>query len=154
MVETRGGDEVEIEQADENLDPDGDETAKEMNARLPLMIFLGCLFVCGCQSAPTTGRGRSQLDMNRQAAAGADKAEQRMQTILSELRSRLDDKGRAKLDASQNAWLLYRKAEAESYADQYRGGSMAPVIYSASKADSTERRIGQLQFQLDGLKNR
>ena len=154
MGEARGGDAAEIEPADKNFTDGDGETAKEMSVRLPLMIFLGCLFVSGCQSTPQTGSGRSQLDMNRQAAAGADKAEQRMQTILSELRRRLDETGRAKLDASQQAWLLYRKAEAESYADQYRGGSMAPVIYSASKADSTERRIGQLQFQLDDLKSR
>jgi uncharacterized protein YecT (DUF1311 family) len=125
-----------------------------MKAQLTLVMFLGCLLAGGCQSTPTSGRGQSQLDMNRKAAAGAEQADKRMQTILSELRSRLDAEGRAKLDASQRAWLIYRKAEAESYADQYRGGSMAPTVYSASLADSTVRRIGQLQFQLDDLKSR
>ncbi|MDR3460615.1 MAG: lysozyme inhibitor LprI family protein [Verrucomicrobiae bacterium] len=125
-----------------------------MSARLPLLLVLGCLLAGGCQSTPTPGKGPSQLEMNRKAAAEFEKADKRMQNILAELRSRLDEQSRAKLDASQKAWLLYRKAEAESYAAQYRDGSLAPLIYSASQADSTERRIGQLQFQLDDLKSR
>jgi len=125
-----------------------------MKAPLTLVICLGCLFACGCESTYTPGKGPSQMEMNRQAAAEVEKAENKMQKIFSELRIRLDAAGSAKLDASQAAWLAYRKAEAESYADQYRGGSIAPMIHSASVADTTERRIGQLQFQLDGLKQR
>ncbi len=125
-----------------------------MSARLPLIFLLGCLLVGGCQSTPKPGQGPSQLELNRQAAAGAGQADKRMQAILAELRMKLDADGQVKLDASQRAWLLYRKAEAISYADQFRGGSVMPTIYSASLGDTTERRIGQLQFQLDGLKNR
>jgi len=125
-----------------------------MNARLPLFLFLGCLLAGGCQSTSNLGNDKTQLDLNRQAAAGVENAEQRMQKIFAELRARLDEEGRAKLDASQKAWLAFRKIEAESHADQYRGGSIRTTVYSASLADSTERRIGQLQFQLDGLKRR
>ncbi|HEV2695142.1 MAG TPA: lysozyme inhibitor LprI family protein [Verrucomicrobiae bacterium] len=125
-----------------------------MNARLSWLICAMCLLICGCQSTPTPDKSPTQLDMNREAAAGADKADQKMQKLLSDLRAQLDATGRAKLEASQAAWLAYRKAEAESYANPYHGGSMWSLVYSASLADTTDRRIGQLRFQLDGLKNR
>jgi uncharacterized protein YecT (DUF1311 family) len=125
-----------------------------MSVKLSLMMCAVCLLICGCQStsAPAPRKEPTQLDMNRQAAAGVEKADQQLRQLLTELRAKLDATGRAKLQASQTAWLAYRKAEAESYANPYHGGSMWPIVYSASLADTTERRIGQLRFQLDGLK--
>lgn len=47
--------------------------------------------------------------------------------------------------AAQRAWIALRDAEAAFAADQFRGGSAAPVLRSTSMAETTEQRIKQLK---------
>ena len=115
-----------------------------------LLIVAACVGGTACRS--TGSRGPTQLEMNEQADAEAQQADVQMEKICVEIRALLDAEGRAKFDVAQTAWLAFRKAEAESCADFYRGGSMAPMIYSKSLTDSTESRIRQLQGELNELK--
>ena len=112
-------------------------------------IMAGCICAAGCRSAD--GKFLTQMEMNEQAGAQFQQADQRLQKLCAEMRSHLDADGRAKFDAAQAAWISFRKAEAESYADFFRGGSIMPAVYSQSLTDSTERRIAQLQAELPEL---
>jgi uncharacterized protein YecT (DUF1311 family) len=115
-----------------------------------LLIVAGCVGVTACRS--TTGKSSTQLEMNEQAAAESRQADVQMEKVCAEIRAQLDAGGCAKFDAAQTAWLAFRKAEAESCADFYRGGSIMPWVYCQSLTDSTKRRISQLQAELSELK--
>ena len=50
------------------------------------------------------------------------------------------------LAAAQRAWIAFRDAEATFAADQFRGGSAAPVVLrGTSMTETTEQRIKQLK---------
>ena len=52
---------------------------------------------------------------------------------------------------AQRAWIAFRDAHCHSEAMQYRGGSIAPLIYATCLNEVTERRIEQLRaFREEG----
>ena len=117
-------------------------------------IFLALLaagLVCGVGCRSAGGKFLTQMEMNELAGKEFQQADKRVQKLCSELRTHLDADGRAKFDAAQAAWISFRKAEAESCADFYRGGSIVPAVYCQSLTDSTEKRISQLQAELHEL---
>jgi uncharacterized protein YecT (DUF1311 family) len=134
--------------------------------RFLILIFISTLGF-GCRSrapilpsnassspAAIFGKFQTQYEMNQEAETEFQKTDKQLQKICGEIRSTLDAEGRKKFDVAQSAWINYRKAEAESYADLYRGGSIWPLIYATSLTDSTENRIKELQIELDDIKRR
>ncbi len=73
------------------------------------------------------------------------KAEQDLNVTYAHLISKLDDTGKAKLRAAQNAWLSFRRYNAAFQADSARGGSMASLIALTVSADMTEARTKELK---------
>ena len=109
----------------------------------------GLLCGVGCRSAG--GKFLTQMEMNELAGQKFEQADRQLQKLCAELRPHLDADGVAKFDAAQAAWISFRKAEAESFADFFRGGSIVPAVYCQSLTDSTERRITQLSAELHEL---
>ncbi len=114
-----------------------------------LLIIAGCVGGTACRS---TAGGPTQSEMNEQASAESHQADMCLEQVCAEIRPLLDAGGRAKFAAAQTAWVAFRQAEAESCADFYRGGSIAPWMFCKSLTDSTERRTSQLQAELNELK--
>jgi uncharacterized protein YecT (DUF1311 family) len=75
-------------------------------------------------------------------------AEQQLKTVRAQLLKKLDDTGKAKLEAAQSAWVQFRKANAEFQADLVRGGTLAPLIQVTVMADMTEARVAELKKAL------
>ncbi len=123
-----------------------------MRTILLVLLLAGLLGAVGCRS--TGGKFLTQMEMNEQAGAKYQQADGRLQKLCAEIRPHLDADGRAKFDAAQAAWISFRKAEAESFADFFRGGSIVPAVYSQSLTDSTELRLRQLQAELRELTGR
>lgn len=113
---------------------------KQYVIRLPLLI--GVLVALLTSHA----NGQSQAEMNREAAKDFHKADAELNSTYAALLAKLPDaESKRKLKESQRAWIALRDAEAAFAADQFRGGSAAPVLRSTSMAETTEQRIKQLK---------
>ena len=99
-----------------------------------------------CSNAKSTAAMREcEIGRFRRADAGMNRA------YLS-LNARLDQRGRAKLRAAQQAWIRFRDAEADYQADAERGGTLALLIATSVRADLTEARSRDLEKAVKALK--
>lgn len=94
---------------------------------------------------------QSQGEMNREAARDAARADKELNKVYKELLATLDEEGAKLLKASQRAWIAYRDADAAAAADEARGGSMAPMLYSGAISQLTDERIAILKQRMGGL---
>ena len=101
-----------------------------------------------CESQVTTAAMREcELVRYRQADAGMIEA-------YEGLMGQLDETGKVKLRAAQQAWLRFRDAEADFQADAARGGTVALLIKVSVLADLTEFRRDQLLKEASQLRRR
>jgi len=92
-----------------------------------------------CNDAQSTAAMREcEIGRLKRADAG-------MNAAYRSLSARLDQRGREKLRAAQQAWLKFRAAEAAYQADAARGGTLAPLIAESVQADLTEARRKDLE---------
>lgn len=91
----------------------------------------------------------TQAEMNARSRAAFETADAALNKVYAQLRGQLDEDGQNKLKVAQRAWLAYRDAQSDFLADlQARGGSLAPLIFSESRLDLTNRRTAELQESL------
>jgi uncharacterized protein YecT (DUF1311 family) len=95
-----------------------------------------------CGNATTTSA------MRECAGVRYDKAEQELKSVRAQLSRKLDETGKAKLQAAQAAWLQYRKANADFQASLAGGGTLGPLIEITVMADMTEARVAELKKSL------
>ncbi|HEU0049807.1 MAG TPA: lysozyme inhibitor LprI family protein [Nitrososphaera sp.] len=89
---------------------------------------------------------QTQAEMNAQARKDFDRVDAELNKIYQSLLAKLaDTEAKNKLRESQRAWIAFRDAEAAFAADQFRGGSAAPVLRWTSMTETTEQRIKQLK---------
>jgi uncharacterized protein YecT (DUF1311 family) len=105
------------------------------------------LLIAALVALPTShAKAQSQAEMNRQAAEDFHKADAELNSTYAALMTKLPDaESKRKLKESQRAWIAFRDAEAAFAADQFRGGSAAPVLRWTSMTKTTEERIKQLK---------
>lgn len=60
----------------------------------------------------------------------------------------LDEEEKAQLKEAQTAWLKYRDKNCEFVGDQYKGGSIRPLIQASRLADMTKKRTTELKTQI------
>jgi len=89
---------------------------------------------------------QTQAEMNATARKDFERVNAELNKIYQSLLAKLaDTEAKNKLRESQRAWIAFRDAEAAFAADQFRGGSAAPVLRWTSKTETTEQRIKQLK---------
>ena len=105
------------------------------------------LLIAAPVAFPTShANAQSQAEMNRQAAKDFHKADAELNSAYAALMTKLPDaESKRKLKESQRAWIAFRDAEAAFAADQFRGGSAAPVLRWTNMTETTEERIKQLK---------
>ena len=105
------------------------------------------LLIAALVALPTShANAQTQAEMNRQAAKDFKKADTELNSTYAALMAKLPDaESKRKLKESQRAWIAFRDAEAAFAADQFRGGSAAPVLRWTSMTETTEQRIKQLK---------
>ena len=110
-------------------------------------IITLALLIAALVAFPTSDtNAQNQAEMNRQAAKDFHKADAELNSTYAALMAKLPDaESKQKLKESQRAWIAFRDAEAAFAADQFRGGSAAPVLRWTSMTETTEQRIKQLK---------
>ena len=98
-----------------------------------------------CANAQTTAA------MRECESARFHQAEADMTAAYHRLMTKLDARGRAKLQRAQQAWRTFRDAEAVFQADAVKGGTLAPLIRTNVLADMTEARWQQLLHAAQAL---
>lgn len=64
--------------------------------------------------------------------------------IYNELRKTLNSSQMEKLKEEEISWIAQKESDAKKSADQVKGGTLEPVNYSLSLADSTKKRCYEL----------
>jgi uncharacterized protein YecT (DUF1311 family) len=121
------------------------------------ILLVALVAVCGSASCalaqtasrqPDCGNATTTAAMRECAGIRYNKAEQELKAVRAQLSQKLDETGKAKLQAAQAAWVQFRKANSEFQADLARAVTLAPLIQITVMADMTEARVGELQKAL------
>ncbi len=86
--------------------------------------------------------------MNICAGKAFEAADAVLNQVYQKLMSMLDDTEKAQLKEAETAWLKYRDTNCEFVADQFKGGSMRPMIAAGCLADMTKKRTTELRTQI------
>lgn len=122
-------------------------------------MILSLLFLAQAASAPALNCAYpdTQLEMNvcsYRDYQAADKVLNAAWKTAQQLALQADrdspparkaDSAAAQLLAAQRAWIAYRDAHCLAMADQYRGGSIRPLIHNSCMTDLTKTRTAQLR---------
>jgi uncharacterized protein YecT (DUF1311 family) len=95
-----------------------------------------------CEDAQT------QADMNICWGNEYKKADAKLNQTYQQLAAMLDDEQKTQLKNAENSWIKYRDANCEFVADQYKGGSIHPMIAAICLADVTNNRATELKNQI------
>ena len=91
---------------------------------------------------------QTQTEMNICAGNAYKAADKVLNDVYQKLVAKLDDEEKAQLKEAQNAWLKYRDLNCEFVGDQYKGGSIRPMIYAMCLTDVTKTRTSELRIQI------
>ena len=130
---------------------------------LPLLSCLAIAWQASSAQSPCDEKPISQLQMDqcadyeyKEADAHLNKvyskAMQYMTSDLTQARSKgneeqmkYEETAIASLKEAERAWLSYRDIQCNAAAQQYQGGSMAPMIYSQCLTQITEHRTAEIK---------
>jgi uncharacterized protein YecT (DUF1311 family) len=124
-------------------------------------IFLVFVFLLAVGSASAQGtkkpapcsKAETQAEMNICAANEYKAADAALNRVYQQLVAKLEAEEKVQLKEAQNAWIKYRDANCEFVADQYKGGSIRPMILGLCLADVTSRRTTELRAQIKDRSN-
>lgn len=100
------------------------------------------------QSIDCSEGGRSQREMNICAERAATAAEARLESLLDELREKLDEARWDELQRLQGRWAQLVEEDCAWQRTFFAGGSVAPMMFSLCKQARTEERIARLKIFL------
>ena len=92
---------------------------------------------------------QTQYEMNQCAKKAFEAADATLNPVYQRLLAMLDADEKAQLQEAQRAWLKYRDTNCEFVADEYKGGSIRPMILGYCLADMTKRRTSELRTQIN-----
>ena len=75
-------------------------------------------------------------------------ADAALNQVYGQLMRKLDEAEKTQLKQVEAAWLKYRDANCEFVADQYKGGSIRPMIAAMCLAETTRNRTVELRNQI------
>jgi uncharacterized protein YecT (DUF1311 family) len=91
---------------------------------------------------------QSQAEMNMCWGKQYKAADARLNDAYRRFMAKLDDEEKAQLKKAQLAWIAYRDANCDFVADQYRGGTMRPMIAAICLAETASNRATELEAQM------
>lgn len=122
-----------------------------MKLLIPFLIamILMSATIFGQKQKPTPCEAaQTQADMNICWGNEYKKADATLNKTYQQLAAMLDDEQKTQLKNAENAWLKYRDANCEFVADQYKGGSIRPMIAALCLAGVTNNRNTELKNQI------
>jgi uncharacterized protein YecT (DUF1311 family) len=96
--------------------------------------------------------GLTQTELNIRANEAAQRADVKLKMLISELESFMRPEELAALHEAQAAWENYRQKHVEFCGEQYRGGSIRPMIHGIAFESVTINRIVELDSELQERK--
>lgn len=96
---------------------------------------------------------QTQAEMTQCAANDYKAADAVLNQVYRQLVAKLDEEEKAQLKDAQNAWIKYRDTNCDFVADQFKGGTMRPMIYAGCLADVTKKRTTELRDQIKDRSN-
>tara|TARA_B100000927_G_C16047173_1_gene301539 strand:+ start:27 stop:389 length:363 start_codon:yes stop_codon:yes gene_type:complete len=94
-------------------------------------------------------QAQSQQEMNAQARKDFKRADTELDTVYRKVIALLpDEKSVELLRKAQRAWVAFRDANAAFHADEWRGGSAAPLLFYGQQTQLTKSRLKHLQRYL------
>ncbi len=121
-----------------------------------LMLFLMVgvsIFGQGQKKPDPCAKAQTQAEMNNCAGKEYQSADAELNQVYRKLVSMLDDEEKPGLKDAQNAWLKYRDANCDFVADQYKGGTIRPMIHAYCLAEVTRNRTTELKNQIKDRSN-
>ena len=120
-----------------------------------LLVFLlaaGSASGQGTKKAPCSD-ANTQAEMNICAGKEYKTADASLNRVYQQLVAMLDTAEKDQLKEAQTAWIKYRDANCDFVGDQYKGGSIRPMIYGLCLADVTRNRTTELRAQIKDRSN-
>jgi uncharacterized protein YecT (DUF1311 family) len=119
---------------------------------LLLMLVTGSVFSQKRKTGPCANP-QTQSEMNQCAGKDYQAADAVLNQVYPRLAAMLDTDEKAQLKDAQTAWLKYRDANCDFVADQFKGGTIRPMIYANCLADMTRKRTIELRTQIKDRNN-
>jgi len=91
---------------------------------------------------------QTQADMNICWGKEYKAADATLNQVYGQLMRKLEEADKTQLKQVEAAWLKYRDANCDFVGDQYKGGSMRPMIVAMCLADTTRNRTVELRNQI------
>jgi uncharacterized protein YecT (DUF1311 family) len=113
-----------------------------------LVVLIGVSVSVSGQKTKPCADAQTQADMNICWGNEYKKADTKLNQTYQQLAAMLDDDEKTQLKNAENAWLKYRDTNCEFVADQYKGGSIRPMIAAICLADVTSNRTTELKNQI------
>ena len=107
-----------------------------------------CIFGQGTHKPDPCAKAASQADMTDCWGREYKAADATLNQVYRQLVAKLDDEEKAQLKEVETAWLKYRDANCDFVADQYKGGTMRPMVYAICLGDMTRNRTTELRSQI------
>src|ERR1043166_404805 len=115
---------------------------------LTLMIVSEAYTLAQKKKPDPCASAQSQAEMNICAGKEYKPADAELNQVYQKLSSILNDEEKSQLKEAENAWIRYRDLNCEFVADQYKGGSIRPMIHGLCLADVTRNRTAELRSQI------
>ncbi len=114
---------------------------------LTLVAASGYIFGQGKKTQPCAD-AQTQADMNICWGNQYKSADTQLNKTYQQLAALLEADEKAQLKNAETAWIKYRDANCDFVADQYKGGTIRPMIYAICLADVTNNRTTELKNQI------
>src|SRR5215471_9049303 len=127
---------------------------KLLFASFLLFITAGAYSVGRPQKKPEPcPNAQSQAEMNDCAGREYKKADAELNQTYQRLVAMLEADEKTQLKAVETTWIKYRDANCDFVADQFKGGTMRPMVLGFCLADMTHNRTNELKDQIKDRSN-
>jgi uncharacterized protein YecT (DUF1311 family) len=125
---------------------------KSMFLLMVLVLVAGSAFGQGAKKTPCAD-ANTQAEMNICAGKEFKTADAALNQTYQKLLAMLEAAEKAQLKEVETVWIKYRDTNCEFVADQYKGGSIRPMILGLCLADVTRNRTAELKNQIKDRNN-
>ena len=115
---------------------------------LASLFLAGGAFAQQSNKSEPCANAQTQADMTICWGNQYKTADAKLNQVYRQFTAKLADDEKTQLKTAQTAWLKYRDANCEFVADQYKGGTMRPMIAAICLADVTGNRTRELTAQM------
>jgi uncharacterized protein YecT (DUF1311 family) len=113
-----------------------------------VVLVLAVAILAQDQKKDPCANAQSQAEMTMCWGKEYKATDAKLNKTYQDFMSKLDESEKVQLKSAQQAWLKYRDLNCEFVADQYKGGTMRPMIEAMCLADVTNARVNELKSQI------